>query len=419
MAHDGALCGHLHQRRTHVAAARTAFWLHAFSTTDLAAFGARAGQCTLHLLVGGFIDQRPHQHAFGARIADRQAHAHVFQSLHELLVDRRVRDQPSRRRAALTGGAPGAEGDATQREFQIGAGCDHHRVVAAQFQQRAAEALRDAWCEGAAHPRRAGGRDQRYARVVAQQLASIRGAEHDLRQVRGYVDVTVARRLIQQRLRGKRAQRCLLRGLPHQRVAAHQRECRVPRPHRDREVERADHADHTQRMPLLHHAVRRTFAGQRQPMQLPRQAEREVADVGHLLHFTGAFGGDLAGLECHQRGQGRLVPAQPLAETAHQLAPARGRDRAPGEEGRLRAGDGGADCRAVMRRQGGQCAAVDRRAHGQRCGRSRGGGGGARKRHAEFAQQRFNCGRAGERGAHRHRRNHLGQKSGLRPRYTA
>ena len=47
-----------------------------------------------------------------------------------------------------------------------------------------------------------------------------------------------------------RGQRRLLRGLPHDRVAAHQREHGVPRPDRDGEVERGDDADRPERMPL-------------------------------------------------------------------------------------------------------------------------------------------------------------------------
>ena len=42
-------------------------------------------------------------------------------------------------------------------------------------------------------------------------------------------------------LHRKRRQRCLLRRLPHHRVAAHQRQCRIPRPHRNRKIERRDH----------------------------------------------------------------------------------------------------------------------------------------------------------------------------------
>jgi hypothetical protein len=39
-------------------------------------------------------------------------------------------------------------------------------------------------------------------------------------------------------------------------------------PHRDREVERADHADHAQRVPLLVHAVARTLRVHRQAVEL-------------------------------------------------------------------------------------------------------------------------------------------------------
>ena len=52
-----------------------------------------------------------------------------------------------------------------------------------------------------------------------------------------------------------------------------------------------------ERMPLLHHAVPRPLRGDRQAVELARQADREVADVDHLLHFAVALGADLAHLE--------------------------------------------------------------------------------------------------------------------------
>ncbi len=144
-----------------------------------------------------------------------------------------------------------------------------------------------------------------------------------------------ARGLGDQRLAGQRGEQRLLRRLPHHRVAADEGQRGVPRPDRDREVERADHADDPERVPLLHHPVARALGGDRQAEQLARQADREVADVDHLLDLAEALGADLAGLDGHQRAEVVLVLAQQLAELAHQRAADRRRDAAPLVEGVL------------------------------------------------------------------------------------
>ena len=68
----------------------------------------------------------------------------------------------------------------------------------------------------------------------------------------------------------------------------------------------------------------------RQAVELPRQADGEVADVDHLLHFAVALGADLAHLERDQIAERLLQLAQRLAEIAHQLAALRRRPFAPG-----------------------------------------------------------------------------------------
>ncbi|MNZ71074.1 hypothetical protein D3C78_894290 [compost metagenome] len=76
-----------------------------------------------------------------------------------------------------------------------------------------------------------------------------------------------------------------------------------------------------------------TLGGDGQAVELARQADGEVADVDHFLHFAQAFLGDLAGLPGHQLAQLRLARAQLLAEQAHQFAPPGRRHLAPGVEG--------------------------------------------------------------------------------------
>ena len=136
----------------------------------------------------------------------------------------------------------------------------------------------------------------------------------------------------QQRLAGQRGQQGLLRRLPDHGVTADQGERGVPRPHRHREVEGADHADHAERVPLLHHPVAGALGGDGEAEQLPRLADGEVADVDHLLHLAQALGADLARLDRHQRAEVLLVLAQQVAEHAHQLAADRAGDQAPGRE---------------------------------------------------------------------------------------
>ncbi len=63
------------------------------------------------------------------------------------------------------------------------------------------------------------------------------------------------RRAREDRLDGERGQRGLLGRLPDDAVAADEGERRVPRPHRDGEVERGDDADRADRMPLLDQLV--------------------------------------------------------------------------------------------------------------------------------------------------------------------
>ena len=77
------------------------------------------------------------------------------------------------------------------------------------------------------------------------------------------------------------------------------------------------------------------LGGDGEAVKLARQPDGEVADVDHLLHLAHALGQDLAVLEGDQAAQGLLVAAQFVTEKTDQLAAARRRYRAPGEEGLL------------------------------------------------------------------------------------
>ena len=127
-------------------------------------------------------------------------------------------------------------------------------------------------------------------------------------------------------------QRRLRRRLPDHRVAADRRDHGVPGPDGDREIERRDDADRSQRLPLLDHAVPRPFAGDRQAVQLARQADGEVAHVDHFLDLAFTLGADLAGLERDQQPEVGLVGAQGRADLADDLAATGRRNHPPASE---------------------------------------------------------------------------------------
>ena len=148
---------------------------------------------------------------------------------------------------------------------------------------------------------------------------------------------------LENRLHRQRGERGFFRRLPQHRIAADQRQRRIPGPDRDREVEGGDDADHAERVPGFHHAVRRTLGRDGQAVELAGQADGEVANVDHLLHLALAFRGDLADLDGDQLAEIGLGGAQLLPQQAHQLATPWGWDAAPGAEGGIGGGDGGID----------------------------------------------------------------------------
>ncbi len=90
---------------------------------------------------------------------------------------------------------------------------------------------------------------------------------------------------------------------PEHAIAAHRRDHGIPGPHRHREIEGADHAHDAQRMPLLVHAMAGPLAVHGEAVELAREADGEIGDVDHLLHFAQALGQDLAHFERDQRAQ--------------------------------------------------------------------------------------------------------------------
>ena len=168
-----------------------------------------------------------------------------------------------------------------------------------------AEPLRHPRTDLLSHPHRPGRAQQGHPWVVDQPFADLAPAQYQPAHRPRRSDVVGGP--LGQCLAGQRGQRRELRRLPHQGVAADQRDRGIPRPHRDREVERSDDADDAERMPGLHQPVPRTLGGDRAAVQLPRQPDGELADVDHLLHLAEGLRGDLPGLDGDQRGQLVLV----------------------------------------------------------------------------------------------------------------
>ena len=182
---------------------------------------------------------------------------------------------------------------------------------------------------------RAGERDEGQPLVLGhaatQRGAAAHEAPHAVRVVRGH-------RAVAEVLHRDRAERGPLRRLPEDRVTADGGDGRVPRPHRDREVEGGDDADRAERVPLLHHPVPRPLRRDGQAVELAAETDREVADVDHLLHLAQALAPDLAHLERDELAERLLVLPEQRAELADHVAPRGRRSHAPLLEARRRPG---------------------------------------------------------------------------------
>ena len=82
------------------------------------------------------------------------------------------------------------------------------------------------------------------------------------------------------------------------------------------------------------------LGGDGQAVELAGEADGEVADVNHLLHFAFAFGEDFAGLECDEAPEVAFGVAQGVAELADDFAAFGGGDELPLLEGFLGAAGG-------------------------------------------------------------------------------
>ena len=271
-------------------------------------------------------------------------------------------DQPPGGGAALAGGAHRREDDRRHRQIEIGVRRHDDGVVAAEFEDGAAEPAGDGGGDPPSRPGRAGERDQRNIAIVQQQFADRPAAADDeveqpLRQAVGGDDFG------EDVLDGDGGERRSRRRLPQTGVAADGRQHRIPGPDRHREIEGGDDADDPQGMVLFVQPMLGPLRGHRHPVELARLADGEVADVDHLLHFAQPFLQRFAHLQRYQGPQRLLPRPQRLADPADDLAPLRCRHQPPAAKGLP--GGGGALAVVLFRGQfhRGQAAAIDRRHH--------------------------------------------------------
>jgi hypothetical protein len=288
---------------------------------DHAALGLRALERLLVVADRVLVDQGSHQRRRIGRVADAHRRPDLLEAIDHFARHALLHHEPRGRRAALPGRAAGGERDRAHREVEVGVVHHDDRVVAAQFEDRAP--MRGPTTSAMRRPMR------------VEPVAEMSGMRRSLSMrspTSSTEPITIPNspgqsncfiRSWQMFCTAIAVKRHLVRRLPHHRVAADDRERGVPRPHGDREVERRDHAAHAERLPLLVHAVARALAVHREAVQLARQADREVADVDHLLHFAEALGEDLAVLERDQQPRSSFF-ARSASPSARTSSPRRG-----------------------------------------------------------------------------------------------
>ena len=115
---------------------------------------------------GGAVDQGAHERVSGQRIAAPYLPVGADQSPLQFRLARPVHQHAPRRGAALARRADGAEHERGHREVEIRALIDDHGVVAAEFQEAAAEAGGDAHADLAPDVRGTGEGDECHPPIV-------------------------------------------------------------------------------------------------------------------------------------------------------------------------------------------------------------------------------------------------------------
>src|SRR5450755_2638842 len=253
-----------------------------------------------------------------------------FKTACQISRDAALYEEAANAGAALPGRTHRAEENSAHGEIEIGIIHHDDRVVAAEFQQSAAQPAAHGFGDDVTHAARARGADQRNPAVFKK--ASADGGIIADDQAEYAAEVMTGEYAIGNLVYGNGGQRSLERRFPQNAIATDGGEQRVPGPYGHRKVERGNHADDPERVPLFVHAVLGAFARHGEPVELARQADGEIGDVDHLLHFAFSFGQDLAHFERDQSTEIVFVQTQLVADFTNDLAAPRSGNHPPSLE---------------------------------------------------------------------------------------
>src|SRR5687768_7507906 len=92
-------------------------------------------------------------------------------------------------------------------------------------------------------------------------------------------------------------------------------------------------------MPLLHQAMFGALGLNREAVKLAREADGEIADVDHFLHFAFGFDEDFAHLKRNESREIGFDLAKRVAESANRFATDRSGNRPPFQKSFMSAGN--------------------------------------------------------------------------------
>eukprot|EP00047_Mylnosiga_fluctuans_P013855 m.33831 g.33831 ORF g.33831 m.33831 type:complete len:546 (+) comp5145_c1_seq1:34-1671(+) len=294
---------------------------------DLTALGDCALDGGLVVLDGRLGVQRAAQDAGMQGVADLDLLVRRKQTRRHLVVHRLVQDQAAGGGAALAGGADGSEEHGTDGHVNVRVVHDNDCVVAAQLEERLAEAALDGDGDLAADARAAREADQVDLRVLGHLLADLSTATDG--GTDGAGQVVRLEDLADDVGDSDGAQRRRWGPLPQVHVAANKADGVVPAKDSNREVEGGDDADQPEGIPVLQQVVAGALGRDDLARERAGQADSEVADVDILLHFALALSQNLAHLQRDQLAERLLLLAERVADLADNLATLGSRDLRP------------------------------------------------------------------------------------------
>ena len=289
-------------------------------------FGVRQGG--LHVGVSFFVNQRADKNAIFKRITDFDRFISGNNFRKDLVLNILMHDQTTQGCATLTTGANSREHNRTNRHINVCRRGYDHGIVAAKLKNGTTKTLGNTRRNFAAHAGRTSCRNQRHIAAVGHNFTDLAIPNNNLMQV-GWRITEFRNRLFQNLLAGQGGNRGFFRRFPNHGIATCQRKGSIPRPWCDREVKGGDQANNTQRMPIFHHFVARTFGRDGQTVKLARQAKGEIADVDHFLNFAKTFLIDLATFKRHQTAKRFFGRAELITQKTDQFAAAWTRNLTP------------------------------------------------------------------------------------------